>query len=443
MLPEAFIALLQESYSAETVHRLCAALAEAPSVSVRRNPAKISAESLQEHFGENADGAVEWAPEGLYLKERPSFTLDPLFHTGAYYVQEASSMAIGALLKKVFPTAGQTGLRVLDLCAAPGGKSTHLASIIGPQSLLVSNEVMQQRATVLAENLTLWGLPNVVVTNNDPADFGRLENCFDLTLVDAPCSGEGMFRKDESSVAEWSPDTVRLCAARQRRILADSWPALRPGGMLIYSTCTFNHLEDEDNTDWICRELGGECLAQRHFLPGTDRGEGFYCALIRKNGEAPRKTLRTTRSKSPSDAQAKETEKLILPGFALREKVTREGLRLLKAYPEALTAEIEALSQSLKVLRSGVAVATVKGRDLIPEADLVYSTVFDAGAYPRVELDRETALHYLAHEPLLFPDRPKGYLTLCFKGLPLGFVKNLGNRSNTLHPLSRRIRMEI
>ena len=443
MLPEAFIALLQESYSAETVHRLCAALAEAPSVSVRRNPAKISAESLQEHFGENADGAVEWAPEGLYLKERPSFTLDPLFHTGAYYVQEASSMAIGALLKKVFPTAGQTGLRVLDLCAAPGGKSTHLASIIGPQSLLVSNEVMQQRATVLADNLALWGLPNVVVTNNDPADFGRLETCFDLTLVDAPCSGEGMFRKDESSVAEWSPDTVRLCAARQRRILADSWPALRPGGMLIYSTCTFNHLEDEDNTDWICRELGGECLAQRHFLPGTDRGEGFYCALIRKNGEAPRKTLRTTRSKSPSDAQAKETEKLILPGFALREKVTREGLRLLKAYPEALTAEIEALSQSLKVLRSGVAVATVKGRDLIPEADLAYSTVFDAGAYPRVELDRETALRYLAHEPLLFPDRPKGYLTLCFKGLPLGFVKNLGNRSNTLHPLSRRIRMEI
>ncbi|MBQ6437304.1 MAG: rRNA cytosine-C5-methyltransferase [Bacteroidales bacterium] len=443
MLPEAFIALLQESYSVETVHRLCAALAESPSVSVRRNPAKISADALKAHFGENADGAVEWAPEGLYLKERPSFTLDPLFHTGAYYVQEASSMAIGALLTKAFPEAAHTDLRVLDLCAAPGGKSTHLASLISPQSLLVSNEVMQQRATVLADNLALWGLPNVVVTNNDPADFGRLESCFDLMLVDAPCSGEGMFRKDEASVTEWSPDTVRLCAARQRRILADSWPALRPGGMLIYSTCTFNHLEDEDNTDWVCRELGGECLEQRHFLPGADRGEGFYCALVRKNGEAPRKTPRTARSKTPADTQAKEAERLIRPGFTLREKVTREGLRLLKAYPEALAAEIEALSQPLKVLRSGVAVATVKGHDLIPEADLAYSTVFNNEAYPRVELDRETALHYLAHEPLLFPDRPKGYLTLCFKGLPLGFVKNLGNRSNTLHPLSRRIRMEI
>ena len=443
MLPEAFISLLQESYSVETVRRLCAALAEVPSVSVRRNPAKISAEALQEHFEENVDGAVEWAPEGLYLKKRPSFTLDPLFHTGAYYVQEASSMAIGALLKKAFPDAGQTDLRVLDLCAAPGGKSTHLASLINPQSLLVSNEVMQQRATVLADNLALWGMPNVVVTNNDPADFGRLESYFDLILVDAPCSGEGMFRKDEASVTEWSPNTVRLCAARQRRILADSWPALRPGGMLIYSTCTFNHFEDEDNTDWICRELGGECLEQRHFLPGTDRGEGFYCALIRKTGGASRKVIRTSRSKAPADAQAKEAENLILPGFTLRERVTREGLRLLKAYPETLAAEIEALAQPLKVLRSGVAVATVKGRDLIPEADLACSTAFNNDAYPRVELDREDALRYLAHEPLLFQDRLKGYLTLCFKGLPLGFVKNLGNRANTLHPLSRRIRMEI
>ena len=443
MLPEAFIALLKESYSADAVRRLCAALAETSPVSVRRNPAKIGAETLAAHFGENADGSVPWAPEGLYLKNRPSFTLDPLFHTGAYYVQEASSMAVGSLVQQAFPQVGQESLRVLDLCAAPGGKSTHLVSLLSPDSLLVSNEVMRQRASILADNITLWGLPNVVVTSNDPADFTRLESCFDLVLVDAPCSGEGMFRKDETAIAEWSPDTVQLCAARQRRILADSWPALRPGGMLIYSTCTFNHFEDEDNTDWICRELGGECLEQRHFLPGTDRGEGVYCTLIRKTGEASRKVIRTSRSKAPADAQAKEAENLILPGFTLRERVTREGLRLLKAYPETLAAEIEALAQPLKVLRSGVAVATVKGRDLIPEADLACSTAFNNDAYLRVELDREDALRYLAHEPLLFQDRLKGYLTLCFKGLPLGFVKNLGNRANTLHPLSRRIRMEI
>ena len=443
MLPEAFISLLQESYSAESVRKLCAALAETPPVSVRRNPAKISAEALAAHFGDNADGPVSWAPEGMYLKNRPSFTLDPLFHTGAYYVQEASSMAIGELFRHAFPQAKRESLRVLDLCAAPGGKSTHLVSLLSPDSLLVSNEVMRQRAAILADNLTLWGQPNVMVTNNDPSDFDRLPGYFDLMLADAPCSGEGMFRKDETAIAEWSPDTVQLCAARQRRILADSWPALRPGGTLIYSTCTFNHLEDEDNTDWICRELGGECLSQRHFLPGTDRGEGFYCSLIRKNGDAVRKPLRTVRSKTPADAPAKEAERLLLPGCTLRDKVTRDGARLLKAFPEALSEEMEALARQLSVLRSGTAVATVKGRDLVPEADLAYATVFNREAYPAVELDRETALRYLAHEALSFPERPKGYLTLCFEGLPLGFIKNLGNRSNTLHPLSRRIRMDI
>ena len=443
MLPEAFISLLQESYSAESVRKLCSALVETPPVSVRRNPTKISAEALAAHFGDNADAPVPWAPEGMYLKSRPSFTLDPLFHTGAYYVQEASSMAIGELFRQAFPQAERENLRVLDLCAAPGGKSTHLVSLLSRDSLLLSNEVMRQRAAVLADNLALWGYPNLLVTNNDPADFAKLDSYFDLMLVDAPCSGEGMFRKDETAITEWSPDTVQLCAARQRRILADSWPALRPGGTLIYSTCTFNHLEDEDNTDWICRELGGECLTQRHFLPGTDRGEGFYCALIRKNGNAARKPLRTIHGKAPADASAKEAASLVEPGFTLREKVTREGARLLKAFPEAMVEEMEAIARQLSVLRSGTAVATVKGRDLVPEADLALATIFNRKHYPSTDLDRETALRYLAHEPLLFPGQPKGFLTLCFEGLPLGFIKNLGNRSNTLHPLSRRIRMDF
>lgn len=444
MLPEAFRALLRESYPEADVERLCSALTEEAPVSVRRNPAKISAEALADHFGENADDPVAWAPEtGLYLKQRPSFTMDPLFHTGAYYVQEASSMAVGELLEQAYPQARESSLRVLDLCAAPGGKSTLLLSSLGQGSLLVANEVMRQRSSILAENIALWGDPNVMVTNNDPADFGRMEGYFDLMLVDAPCSGEGMFRKDEAAIAEWSPDTVKLCAARQRRILADSWPALRPGGALIYSTCTFNHFEDEDNTDWICRELGGECISQRHFLPGSDRGEGFYCALIRKEGNSPRKTLRPAQSKAPSDGPAWEAASLLHPGMVLREKVTREGARLLKALPEGLFAEMEALGRGLNVRLSGTAVATVKGHDLIPEADLAYATCFREEAFTRIELDRKTALRYLAHEPLSFPDQPKGYLTLCFKGLPLGFVKNLGNRSNSLHPLSRRIRMEI
>lgn len=444
MLPEAFISILRESYPEETVQRLCTALTEEAPVSVRRNPAKISEEALLEHVGNNADGAVPWsAADGLYLKQRPTFTLDPLFHTGAYYVQEAASMAVGGLLEGAFPDAENASLRVLDLCAAPGGKSTLLVSRLSPDSLLVANEVVRQRAAILADNLALWGAPNVVVTNNDPADFSRLEGYFDLMLVDAPCSGEGMFRKDASAISEWSPDAVRLCAARQRRILADSWLALRPGGALIYSTCTFNHFEDEDNTEWICRELGGECLSQRHFLPGFDRGEGFYCALIRKEGNAPRKPLKGVRSNAPTGSPAAEARKLILPGMVLREKNTRDGLRLLKALPEGLSSEMEALERLLTVRASGVAVATVKGKDLIPEADLAYSTAFNREAFPAVGLDRETALRFLAHEPIVLAGEPKGYLTLCFKGLPLGFVKNLGSRCNSLHPLSRRIRMDI
>ena len=444
MLPEAFISILRESYPEETVQRLCAALAEEAPVSVRRNPAKISEEAFLAHFGADAFGAVPWsASDGLYLKRRPSFTRDPLFHSGAYYVQEAASMAVGGLLEEAFPEAGNASLRVLDLCAAPGGKSTLLISRLNPESLLVANEVMRQRAGILAENLALWGAPNVVVTNNDPADFGRLEGYFDLMLVDAPCSGEGMFRKDESAIGEWSPDAVRLCAARQRRILADSWRSLRPGGALIYSTCTFNHYEDEENTEWICRELGGECLSQRHFLPGFDRGEGFYCALIRKGGEAPRKPLKSARSNAPTGSPAAAAQKLLQPGMVLREKTTREGAHLLKAFPSGLCAEMEALEKWLSVRASGTAVATIKGKDLIPEADLAYSTAFNREAFPEVNLDREAALRYLAHEPLVLSAEPKGYLTLCYKGLPLGFVKNLGARCNSLHPLSRRIRMDI
>ena len=284
MFPAEFINGLRESLGPDRADRIVAALSEEPEVSVRVNPFKMTLAALRDHFGPLAGDAVPWAPgEGFYLNGRPSFTLDPLFHAGAYYVQEASSMYAAVLFEQALSQLGRrTGLQVLDLCAAPGGKTTQLLSHLDDTSVLVANEVVPARATVLAENVARWGCSNVAVTQSDPSAFRDLRAFFDVVVTDVPCSGEGMFRKDERAVAEWSPETVRLCAARQRRILGDVWPALAPGGFLIYSTCTFNRQEDEDNVAWICSELGGSCKGMRHFYPGEDRGEGFFAALIQK-----------------------------------------------------------------------------------------------------------------------------------------------------------------
>ena len=286
MFPSEFINGLRESLGLERAERVLAALGAEPQVSVRVNPFKLTLAALRDHFGPLAGEAVPWAAEeAFYLQERPSFTLDPLFHAGAYYVQEASSMYAGVLLERALTVLGRrTDLRVLDLCAAPGGKTTQLLSHLDDTSLLVANEVVPARATILAENVARWGCSNVAVTQSDPAAFSTMRGFFDVVVTDVPCSGEGMFRKDERAVAEWSPAHVRLCAARQRRIVGDVWPALAAGGFLLYSTCTFNRFENEENVAWICSELGGSCLEMRHFYPGEDRGEGFFAALIQKEG---------------------------------------------------------------------------------------------------------------------------------------------------------------
>lgn len=433
MIPEGFREFIAQSLGEDAAGRLIEGLGQEPPVSVRANPAKISAAELREHFGYLAGDAVEWSEDAFYLRERPSFTLDPLFHAGAYYVQEASSMYVGHLLRGLIAD-GPAGCRILDLCAAPGGKSTDAASLLGANDLLVSNEVIGSRASILAENMAKWGFPGTVVTNSDPVAFASLKDFFDIVLVDAPCSGEGMFRKDERAAAEWSPETVNLCAARQRRILADVWPALREGGHIIYSTCTFNRFEDEENAAWIATELGAELIGQRHFLPGRDRGEGFFCALLRKAGDKPHSpatSLSAKRLPSPADDLLEE-------GFRPLVKGT-----LIKAIPDALSGAIQLLESKLRVIRSGVAVAQLKGRDLIPEADLALSTAYRRCSFPELELDRATALKFLAREPFVLEGMPKGFFLLTHKNLPLGFVKNLGNRCNNLLPASRRIRMDI
>lgn len=382
-LPEDFVRMMHEQYDADTADSLCHALCDTePEVSIRLNPRKGKTLSI-----ENLDvEACPWCPDAYYLHERPAFTFDPLLHAGAYYVQEASSMYVSQLLRHHFPVSGPSA--ALDLCAAPGGKSTLLASLLPPGSILVSNEPMPKRAQVLAENMQKWTRTaegeypvRSVVTQNYPTDFVEFTDSFDLLLTDVPCSGEGMFRKDEVAVQDWSLQNVDLCWRRQREILQGIWHVLKPGGLLIYSTCTFNHFEDEDNVRWICENLGGMLLEERHFLPGRDRGEGFYCAAIQS---VPR-----------------DEEQLPSLGISSDELKSLEAkLRTLHVLPQAFSVE----------------------------PDL-----------PRIELTYSQALSYLRREAVRVP-APRGMVLLCYKGYVLGPGKCVGNRINNLYPEQWRIR---
>ena len=385
-LPEDFVRLMHEQYGKDTADALCQALSETdPEVSIRLNPRKG-----QPLVMENVNAEpVPWCPDAYYLSERPAFTFDPLLHAGAYYVQEASSMYIAELVRKamfnVQCSMFNAPIAALDLCAAPGGKSTLLASLLPEGSVLISNEPMPKRAQVLAENMQKWirmtegEYPvRCIVTQNYPADFTAFTDTFDLLVTDVPCSGEGMFRKDEVAVQDWSLQNVDLCWHRQREILQDIWHTLKPGGLLIYSTCTFNHFEDEDNARWICDTLGAELLEERHFLPGRDRGEGFYCAAIRKN--------------SPIQNSVAENNSQ-LPMFNAQ-------CSMLNVIPPAFAVDPD---------------------------------------MPRIELNYNEALQYLRREAVRVP-APRGMVLICYKGYVLGPGKCVGNRINNLYPEQWRIR---
>ena len=230
-LPASFTEYTRALLGVEEYEKLVSALQQEPPVSIRLNRLKVHRLKVENALSVQPP----WSSEGIYLDERLTFTFDPLFHAGCYYVQEASSMFVEQVLRQHVTKP----VVMLDLCAAPGGKSTHARSVLPEGSLLVANEVIRNRSQILAENLTKWGHPDVVVTNNDPADFSALPSFFDVILTDVPCSGEGMFRKDSVAVEEWSPENVEICWQRQRRIIADVWPSLKPGGILIYSTSTY------------------------------------------------------------------------------------------------------------------------------------------------------------------------------------------------------------
>lgn len=436
----------------ETAFRAVHAAAQPP-VSVRLNSAKPSA------VFPDAE-PVPWCATGRYLPQRPVFTLDPLFHAGCYYVQEASSMFLEHALKSSTDLADD--LRVLDLCAAPGGKSTLLAGLLSPDSLLVANEVIKPRAGILADNLTRWGALNAFVTNNDPRDFGRLSGFFDLLVVDAPCSGSGLFRKDPGAVAEWSPEAVTLCAQRQRRILSDAWACLREGGLLVYSTCSYSQAENEDQLDWLAEtfaveslrmplkpQFGGivETTSDRagafgyRFYPDRVRGEGFFLAVFRKISSEKEARFRLEKPRPSKTARTERDAFRPWLNDVDAHAWTQRGEDFFLLNPEH-RADFEALAQTLYLRKAGVRLGRLAGRELLPDHELALSTALNADS-PSLDLDRENALRFLKKEPFEYQAETTGWAAVRYEGHALGWAKVLPNRLNNYLPKDWRILMDI
>ncbi len=416
-------------------------------VSIRFNPRKTS------HY---AGETIPWSMYGRYLPERPIFTLDPRLHAGAYYVQEASSMFLEQALQHSVDLAKP--LNVLDLCAAPGGKSSHLLSMLSGESLLISNEVIRNRTSVLSENIQKWGHDNVIVTNSDPSDFQRLPEFFDLILVDAPCSGEGLFRKDPDSMKEWSPKNVESCSLRQRRIVSDVWPSLRQGGVLIYSTCTYNEKENLENMTWLHSKQDLECIQLvpkkewgvetinkgkvfgYQCFPHRVKGEGLFLAAVRKkNGGSQPNSKSKDVLKYPTNSQVREFSPWIISPesqcFFLHHQV-------VKMLPVSKKMEMLLALRHLNVMSVGTAVAEIMKNKLVPEHALALSIKLRKENIARLSVDLSQALIYLRKNPLSLPSERLGFALIEFEGLGLGWVNVLQNRLNNLYPASWRILME-
>ena len=421
-LPLAFTDYTRNLFGDDLYQTFLKGLDENSLVSIRLNPFKLS-EDTNKINPALTPQPIPWCKEGFWLKTRPNFTFDPLLHAGVYYVQEASSMFLSYVLHYWI----KQPVVALDLCAAPGGKTTCARTSLPAGSLLFSNEPIGKRAQILAENVQKFGHEDVVVTNNYPRDYKKTKLRFDVIIADVPCSGEGMFRKDPQAIEEWSPQNVENCWQLQRSIIADIWDNLKPGGILIYSTCTFNAHEDEENIAWILNEYDAELLSVPteeawnitgslidnplkdgrkfpvyRFIPGKTRGEGIFMAIIRKHGE--NKTF-----------------------------INKTTIDVDKAITEA--------RKHLRILSHGVKDGMQKGKNVIPDHTLALSFSTDKSAYPNVEVDYQTAIAYLRHEAIvLSSDAPRGIVLLTYKGYPIGFAKNLGNRANNLYPQEWRIK---
>ncbi len=421
--------------------------------SVRLNSAKYSSANPKLDIASR----VPWSTNGYYLNHRPSFTEDPLFHAGAYYVQEASSMFLEEVFRQTCDLS--RSLKVLDLCAAPGGKSTLIQSVISADSLLVSNELIKTRVNILTENITKWGAANTVVTNNDPGDFQRLPAYFDVIVVDAPCSGSGLFRKDPDAIDEWSLHSVLLCSQRQQRILLDILPALKPGGILIYSTCSYSLEEDEAIGEWLIKnvdhQVSGIQLQLKHhwniietqtnagtgfgyrFYPDKLKGEGFYIAAFRKNLEST-VSKEIKQKNKPLLADKKETAIVSSMINSVEPFSFFKWKDEILMVPENLLQDVFALQAALYLKKAGIRTGTVIRNELIPHHELAMCNLL-ADDVPAVNAEIETALQYLRRADLKIDTAHKGWVLLKYQQLALGWMKVLPGRINNYYPREWRI----
>lgn len=453
-LPADFEAQMLSMLGAEEFEKFKEGIEKPSRTSIRLNDAKS-------FLSEWSSYPIPWSDQGFFLQERPSFTLDPALHAGAYYVQEASSMFIEHVLKSIKVPKGV----YLDLAAAPGGKSTLLSSYLGNEGILVANEVIQARAQILKENSVKWGLGNIIVTNNDPDHFGSLEGFFDLVLVDAPCSGEGMFRKDPQAREEWSLDHVQLCSSRQKRIMDRAGGLVKAGGYLIYSTCTFNELENEEmirfltsefsyepvrisfDPSWGIREI--EVIAEEktfygyRFFPHLVEGEGFFITVFKRADDAfilepgRIKDFRHPVLKSVGDREsAALDQELRLDGAGKYYMLNDSFFRISREW----SRHFERLSQHLSLRYFGVELGKKQKESWIPSHEWAVS-ILPKKDFPTHELELGQALEFLRKNEFELTDLPTGWVLMTYKNLPLGWIKNLGNRVNNYYPKDWRIRL--
>lgn len=416
--------------------------------SIRLNPFK-PCDVLKEFI----DSKVPWCNEGFYLTERPSFTMDPLFHAGAYYVQEASSMFLQHAINELIPGSKQ-GLKVLDLCAAPGGKTSLLAAIFS-EGLVVSNEVIKSRASILVENTTKWGLPNIVVTNNDPEHFKDFVNYFDVIVVDAPCSGSGLFRKDHQAIAEWSEQNVMHCSERQERILATIIPCLKQDGILIYSTCSYSVEEDESIADWLVGQMKMEsCLINiesswnivttqslqyqawgYRFYPYLVKGEGFYLAAFKQQQD-----LYGGRLKESSLTKLSKPEIASLQPYIKNDQSAAyfKQNNAIRRVPESFYSNIQELAGRLYIKKAGIEIGEFKGNTLIPSHEWAVS-ILPKNGFTILPVNKEQAILFLKRGNFMPENASIGWNWVQFEGVVLGLVKVLPNRINNYYPAEWRI----
>ena len=467
ILPSHFEDYTRQLMGPSLYEKLIEGLQQDASASIRLNPFKpLKTTQEQDHNAAiNSASRVPWCANGLILPTRPNFTFDPLLHAGLYYVQESSSMFISEGLRQLV----HEPVVMLDLCAAPGGKTTATRAALPSGSLLFTNEPMKLRASILSENIQKFGHSDVIVTNNYPKDYRKAGQLFDIILADVPCSGEGMFRKDPNAIDEWSLQNVEKCTALQRSIIEDIWPCLREGGLLVYSTCTFNAHENEENVEWIAQNLGadyveieikeqwnitGSLVNSRpvyRFIPGLTSGEGLFMAVLRKHGDSTNVMSEACASATKETARKrhKGKERQATPSADIAKTATwlqgdftiMEEKGCIRAIPTWWTPIYNHIKSSLYVIHAGITIGHIKGRDVIPDTSLALSTSLNTAAFPSAELSYTDALNYLRKEAITINSNvPTGLVIVTYRNQPLGFVKNIGNRANNLYPQEWKIK---